>query len=70
MPVMPVITAPRVPRRGESVHVDGHEGRFIVVRVDKVQEMAAVELWSNPGQGFSAPFAGIHLIRHYADEAA
>jgi hypothetical protein len=65
------MTLPRTPRRGERVRVDYHEGQYIVVRVDKVDSFASLELWDDPGQGLKGiPFEAIHLIREDVSEAA
>jgi hypothetical protein len=54
---------PRVPRRGEKVQVDGREGTFIVVRVDKVEGLASLELWDDPSFSLrSIPFSAVHRI--------
>jgi len=61
----------RVPRRGERVRVEGHPGTLVVVRVDKVNGIANVELWDDPGVTlWDVPFAAIHLIHETASEAA
>lgn len=57
------MTLPRVPRRGERVRIDGHAGTFIVVRIDKVEGFASVELWDNPIHHLQTiPFSAIHRI--------
>jgi hypothetical protein len=61
----------RVPRRGEKVRVEGHLDTLVVVRVDKVNHIANVELWDDPGVALrDVPFDAIHLIRQTATEAA
>ncbi|MGA8107941.1 MAG: hypothetical protein WBD46_02670 [Acidobacteriaceae bacterium] len=61
----------RVPRRGERVRVEGHQGTLVVVRVDKVNGIANVELWDNPAVALrDVPFAAIHLIHDTVGEAA
>jgi hypothetical protein len=53
----------RVPRRGERVQVDGNRGTFIVVRVDKVNILANVELWHDPRVVLrGVPFNALHPI--------
>jgi hypothetical protein len=62
---------PRVPRRGERVRVQGHPGTFIVVRIDRVNNVANVELWDDPSVVlWDVSFDAIHLIRQTASEAA
>jgi len=57
------MTLPRVPRRGEKVQVDGHEGTFVVVRVDKVDGLASLELWDDPSFRLrNIPFGAVHRI--------
>jgi hypothetical protein len=61
----------RVPRRGERVRVEGHPGTLVVVRVDRVNNIANVELWDNPAVVLRGiPFDAIHLIHETASEAA
>jgi hypothetical protein len=65
------MTSPRVPRIGERVQVEGHEGRFIVVRIDKVESVASLELWDNPDHVLRGiPFRAIRLIRQDVNQAA
>ncbi|MGC2298278.1 MAG: hypothetical protein WA476_05710 [Acidobacteriaceae bacterium] len=65
------MTLPRVPRRGERVRVDNHEGTFIVVRIDKIDGFANVELWNDPHVAlWDVPFAAMRLIRDSVGEAA
>jgi hypothetical protein len=62
---------PRVPRRGERVRVEGHQGKLVVVRVDRVNNIANVELWDDPSVVLrDVPFAAIHLIHETVGEAA
>jgi hypothetical protein len=61
----------RVPRRGERVRVEGHQGTFVVVRVDRVDNIANVELWDDPGVVvWDLPFDAIHLLRETVSQAA
>jgi hypothetical protein len=61
----------RVPRRGERVRIEGHQGTLVVVRVDRVNNFASVELWDDPSVVlWDVPFAAIHLIHETASEAA
>ena len=65
------MTLPRVPRRGERVRVDNHEGTFIVVRIDKIDGFANVELWNDPHVAlWDVPFGAMRLIRDSVGEAA
>jgi hypothetical protein len=65
------MSLPRTPRRGERVRVDYHEGQFIVVRVDKVDSFATLELWDDPSRVLGdIPFEAIHRIRRDLGEAA
>jgi hypothetical protein len=65
------MATPRVPRRGERVRVDGHQGKLVVVRVDRVNNFASVELWDDPSVVlWDVPFDAIHLICETATEAA
>lgn len=65
------MTFARVPRRGERVRVNDHEGTFIVVRVDKIGSVGKLELWENPKQVlWDVPFGAIHLVRAPENEAA
>jgi hypothetical protein len=65
------MTTTRAPRRGERVRADDHEGTFIVVRVDKIDGFANLELWDDPGYVlWDVPFRGIHLIREDVSQAA
>jgi len=67
----PNMTFARVPRRGERVHVNDHEGTFIVVRVDKVASVGKLELWESPKHVlWDIPFGAIHLLREPESEAA
>ena len=62
---------PRVPRRGERVRVEGRQGTFLVVRVDKVNNVAGLELWASPSVVLrDVQFDAIHLIHRNVDEAA
>ena len=62
---------PRVPRRGERVRVEGHQSTFLVVRVDKVNNVASLELWASPSVFlWDVQFDAIHLIRRNVSEAA
>jgi hypothetical protein len=61
----------RVPRRGEKVRVEGHPDRLVVVRVDRVNNIANVEMWENPSVVLrGVPFDAIRLIRETTSEAA
>jgi hypothetical protein len=61
----------RVPRRGERVRIEGHQGTLVVVRVDRVNNFASVELWDDPSVVlWDVPFAAIHLIHETVTEAA
>jgi hypothetical protein len=61
----------RVPRRGEKVRVEGHLDTLVVVRVDRVNNIANVELWDDPNVVLRGiPFNAIRLIRETASEAA
>lgn len=63
--------SPRIPRRGERVRVDGHPGTLIVVRVDRVNQVAGVESWNDPRIAlWDIPFAAIHRIHQTVLEAA
>jgi hypothetical protein len=65
------MTLPRILRRGERVRVDGHDGTFIVVRVDKIDSFASVERWDDPGQILrGVSFDAIRRIRQDFSEAA
>jgi hypothetical protein len=65
------MASPRVPRRGEKVRVEGHQGTLVVVRVDRVGNTANVELWEDPSVVlWDVPFAAIHLIHETVSEAA
>jgi len=65
------MTFARVPRRGERVRVNDHEGTFIVVRVDKVSSVGKLELWESPQHVlWDVPFGAIHLVREPKSEAA
>ena len=65
------MSSPRMPHRGERVHVDGYQGTFVVVRVDKVNLLAAVELWDDPGVVvWDLSFGAMHLIHNPLIEAA
>ena len=65
------MTTIRTPRRGERVRVDYHEGKFLVVRIDKIDNVAKVERWDNPDVAlWDVPFGAIHLIREPESEAA
>jgi hypothetical protein len=65
------MASPRVPRRGERVQVEGHQGTLIVVRVDRVHSTANVELWDDPSIAlWDVPFNAINLIREAVGEAA
>jgi hypothetical protein len=65
------MTLPRAPRRGERVRVDGHDGTLIVVRIDKIDGFATLELWDDPGHVlWDVPFGAIHLIREGVSKAA
>jgi hypothetical protein len=62
---------PRVPRRGERVRVEAHPGTMIVVRIDKVNCLATVELWDDPSVALrDVPFDAIHLIHETVSDAA
>lgn len=51
--------------------MDGYGGTFVVVRVDKVNVLAGVELWEDPSVVLSGiPFDAIHLIHNTMREAA
>lgn len=68
---MPGMALPRVPRRGERVRLEAHPGTFVVVRVDRVNNIARVELWDDPSIVlWDLPFAAIHSIREAVGEAA
>ena len=61
----------RVPRRGERVRVEARQGTLVVVRVDRVNNTAKVELWDDPSVVlWDVPFDAIHLIRETVTEAA
>jgi hypothetical protein len=61
----------RVPRRGERVRVAGHQGTLVVVRVDRVNNIANIERWDDPSVVlWDVPFDAIHLIRESVSEAA
>jgi hypothetical protein len=65
------MTVTRVPRRGQKVHVDGEQGTFIAVRIDKIDNLATVELWDDPRVvRWDVPFRAIHLVREPETEAA
>jgi len=67
---MPGMTVQRV-HRGQRVRVDGHQGAFIVVRVDKVHSLANLELWDDPDQVlWDIPFRAMHLIHENVSVAA
>jgi hypothetical protein len=54
------MTFARVPRRGERVRVNDHEGT-----------VGKLELWENPKQVlWDVPFGAIHLVRAPETEAA
>lgn len=58
------MTLPRTPRRGEKVRVDDQEGTFIVVRIDKIDSFANLELWDDPARVlWDVPFGAIRLVR-------
>ena len=61
---------PRVPRRGERVRVDGYQGTLVLVRVDKVNNFATVEVWDDPSVIRYVPFDAIHLIAETVSAAA
>jgi hypothetical protein len=53
----------RIPRRGESVRIAAHQDEFLVVRVDKVHNIATVERWDDPTVSlWDVPFDAIHLV--------
>jgi hypothetical protein len=53
------------------VRVDGHQGAFIVVRVDKVHSLANLELWDDPDQVlWDIPFRAMHLLHENVSVAA
>jgi hypothetical protein len=63
------MTLTRVPRRGERVRAEGHQGIFVVVRVDKVDGFVNLELWENPKKALRGlPFASIRLLKDEVDE--
>jgi hypothetical protein len=65
------MTLPHAPRHGERVRVDSHDGNFIVVRIDKISNVAKVELWDDPAVTlWDVPFRAIHLVREPESEAA
>jgi hypothetical protein len=65
------MTSHRVPRRGERVRVEGYLGKLVVVRVDRVNNVAVVELWDDPSVVVrDVPFEAIHLVRGTMSEAA
>jgi alpha-D-ribose 1-methylphosphonate 5-triphosphate synthase subunit PhnI len=65
------MTCARVPRRGERVRVNGQQGTFVVVRVDKVENVGKLELWESPKHVlWDVPFDAIQLIRKPETQAA
>jgi hypothetical protein len=65
------MTFTRVPRRGQKVRLDGEQGTFIAVRIDKIDSIATVELWDDPRVvRWDVPFGAIHLVREPEAEAA
>ncbi len=65
------MTPIRVPRRGERVRIEGQQGTLVVVRVDRVNKVAGVELWDDPSVAlWDVPFGAIHLIHETVGEAA
>jgi hypothetical protein len=65
------MTTIRTPRRGERVRVDYYEGKFLVVRIDKIDNVAKVERWGNPDVAlWDVSVGAIHLIREPESEAA
>lgn len=61
----------RVPRRGERVRVEGYHGNLVVVRVDRVNNIANVELWDDPSFVlWDVPFEAIQLISERTSKAA
>jgi hypothetical protein len=68
---MTAMASTRVPRRGERVRVDGHQGTLVVVRVDRVNNIAALELWNDPSVVlWDVPFDAIHSVHEAVIEAA